>query len=269
MHDRKPVARWLPMERRNYDIFVNELISIQKIDPDTLKQHIDSYQSIVSVGRHGQASDQSYHHSFSLNLVDIIKSLIKWDRTSSLKYLAKKVSDEVAEIPFELHLALSLSRELVKPSAGSMFYFPYLEELLTFVDNVALFFRLFRLFTLTRVSAVGPSKLENLTAYKLASRFGDAEEMSYLTANFSMPSEMISKSFSGAITCQSEIPISMYAYHTEQLPFNFDSMKTTINHSAISRIEADFFKSTGKLSKVFSLVSYYHIGIIYARIQRL
>lgn len=242
------------MERRNYDEFVKELLAVQKVDPGSLESHIDSYQNIVAVEQSSGISGQLFHHSFSTNLVELIKSLIRWDRTSSLKHLARRVTEEVAKVPFELHLALSLSQELVKPSAGSMFYFPYLEELLTFVDNATLFFRFFRLFTLERVSATGPSRLESLTAYKLASRFGDAEDMEYLSACFTLQSVVLKKDISEAIRCSNELQVSVCAYHTEQLPFHFEGFSRSLDCLPTAAAEAAFLQSTSKLCKLTSLV---------------
>lgn len=211
----------LPIEARNYDEFITKLLDIQKSAPHNLERVIDACESILGLTSDHDVASQSFLHSISCNLVEIIKSSIRWDKTGSLRYLYQKVTNEIAKIPFELHLALSLNIELSKPSAGSMFYFPYLEELLAFIENTSLFLKYFRLFSAIRVSAGEVSQLDGLATYKINSKFGDAEDLSLATQTYSLQSADVIKKPTAAIKFQATLQTWIVAYNTEQLAFDF------------------------------------------------
>jgi hypothetical protein len=238
----------LPMEARNYDEFIIKLLNVQKTRPADLESEISQCEAILSVPSQIEQSGQTYLHSISCNLVEIIKSLIRWDRTSSLKPIYQKISSEMSKVPFELHLALSLNLELVRPSAGSMFYFPYLDELLAFIENTSLFLSYFRLFSALRVSLGEVSQLDSLTTYKITSKFGEAEDLTFLMDSFKMPSADLLKQPSPGIKWQAELQVTVIAYHTEQLAFNFSALERLWPLLDAGRLET---KMAGQSTKQF------------------
>jgi hypothetical protein len=211
----------LPAEARDFDGLVSRLLGIQQTRVADLAPAIDACQSLLAPATTPGDLSQAYLHALSCNLIDIIKSLIKWDKTGSLKYLSQKVADEVSRVPFEQHLAMSLTIELSQPSAGSMFYFPYLDELLAFVENPSQFLRYYCLCSAVRLAAHGPSQLDSLAAYKIAAKFGDAADLSHLADSFkAVPTELWPERPPG-LAWPSAVQVTAVAFHAEQLSFDF------------------------------------------------
>lgn len=201
----------------NYDVFVKSLLFTLKTDEQQVERILKNTSLLISEGE--MADDaQNQMGRMSKNITELIKALKKNDRTNILKVLHGRLGKEVASTPFEKHLALSIHLELMNPSKGVLFYYPYLDDFLPLVHDQTKFFKYFRIVDLLRKSSVGESKLDSLVVHKLRTKLGESEDLEVDKRVFDLKKEAVEEAGFKLMIKGNSVSTEIFSVHFEAIP---------------------------------------------------